>query len=259
MAVTQFTPYYRQIADKYADLIAEGVLKPGDPLPTMQQLAGLEGVSHQTAVRAVEYLRAAKLVTTTRSGSVVAPRRLISGAAAQLAGVRFPAAAAIIVNATEFIAAPERIAAIMGLLEVKRGQFNVGRREQVSCDEDMTPFLLEVQWWAPELTEAVPELLGPGALGPGQALELVAERTGRAVNRGWHASEARPILDDGREGPMLRAAPGYVVKADVMWFSSDGRTASEDPLMLLYWEMIVKQGLVTANEFTASAWATGVP
>jgi DNA-binding GntR family transcriptional regulator len=253
MAVVRNKPLHLQVADKYSDLIANGTLKPGDPLPTMAQMAGLEGVSHQTAVRAVEYLRAAKLVITDRSGSVVAPRRLISGAAAAFAGIRFPTAAAIVVNSAEFIAAPPRVAAIMGLLEVRPGMWNVGRREQVYCDAEMVPFLLEVSWYAPELTEAVPELLGPGALGPGRALELIAERTGRPVNRGWHASEARPILDDGREGPMLRAAPGYVVKADVMWFSSDGRTDGEDPLMLLYWEMIVKQGLVTANEFTASA------
>jgi DNA-binding transcriptional regulator YhcF (GntR family) len=259
MAVVRYKPLHLQVAEKYADLITQGVLKPGDQLPTMQQLGQLERVSHQTAVRAVEYLRAAKLVETSRSGSVVAPRRLISGPAAQLAGVRFPAAEKILVNAAGFIAAPERIAGIMasvpgvtGLLEVKPGQRNVIRREQVHLGPRDVPELLEVQWFAPELAEPVPELAAYASLGAGEALALIAERTGRAVSRGWHAREARPILDDGREGPMLELRPGTAVMAEVFWFSADGRTDDEPPTMLLYWEYIVRQGLVTSGEFTAA-------
>jgi hypothetical protein len=259
MTVVRYKPLHLQIADKYAELIARGVLKPGEQLPTMQQLSGLEGVSHQTAVRAVEYLRAAKLVTTTRAGSVIAPRRLITGPAAQLAGVRFPDAGAVLVNAAEFITAPERIAAIMGsipgvqgLLEVKPGQWNVGRREQLRLGPADVPEVLEVMWFAPELTGPVPELLGPAPLDAGDGLALVAERTGRAVNRGWHAREARPILDDGREGPLLGLPADAAVLAEVYTFSADGRTDDEPPLMLLYWEYVVRQGLVVAGEFAAA-------
>jgi hypothetical protein len=162
------------------------------------------------------------------------------------------------VNAAEFVEAPERVAAIMagvpgveGLLEVKPGQWNVGRREQLRLGPRDVPEVLEVQWWCPEVLEPVPELLGPGPLGAGDGLALVAERTGRVVSRGWHAREARPVLDDGREGPMLELPPDTAVMAEVYWFSSDGRTDDEPPLMLLLWEYIVRQGLVTASEFAA--------
>ena len=80
----------------------------------------------------------------------------------------------------------------------------------------------------PELLAAVP-LADPR--GP---LPLIAERTGDPASgllhdpvmfvRGRTAYRARPILDDGREGPLLGLEPGDYVSATVwMWFDQAGR------------------------------------
>jgi DNA-binding GntR family transcriptional regulator len=45
-------PSYREIADTMAERIKSGVLKPGDQMPTYEELAEEFGVSRATAARA---------------------------------------------------------------------------------------------------------------------------------------------------------------------------------------------------------------
>ncbi|HLR97326.1 MAG TPA: GntR family transcriptional regulator [Jiangellaceae bacterium] len=62
---------YLQIADHYRELIATGVLRSGDRLPTVIQMATTWRVSPGTAHKAVRRLRGEGLVRTTRQGTTV--------------------------------------------------------------------------------------------------------------------------------------------------------------------------------------------
>jgi GntR family transcriptional regulator len=238
-------PLHIQISDHYAGLIAAGQLQPGDRLPTMAEIAGEWGVSHQTAVRAVEWLRSARLVTTTpREGSFVAGRRLVTGPQQRLTGTAFPARESAEVTAAELIRAPSYVVPILGLAEVKPGEWHVIRREQVSYEAGGRPFMLSVSWFPAGLAELVPELVTREPLDePGGAGVLIGERTGRRVTHGRISREARLIKPDGREGPLLRLEPLSPVLAEVyVWFSG------EDTIE--YGEYCLIPGRVTENEFT---------
>lgn len=57
-------PLYLQIADHIRRLVALGVLRPGDRLPTVRELALRSGVNRNTAARAVQLLEQEGLVRT---------------------------------------------------------------------------------------------------------------------------------------------------------------------------------------------------
>jgi hypothetical protein len=234
---------YQQVADGIAAQIASGEYAQGDQLPSLEEIAGTWQVSHETAHRAVALLRSRRLVTTTpRVGSFVGAPREIPGPQQLLAGVRFPAADAIEVTAAGLAAAPGYIAPILGLTEAKPGFWPVGRREQVLYERDGLPLMLMVQWFPPELVNQVPALAGPDPLAPGDELPLLA-RAGRPVTRWTHSREARKILDDGREGPLLRLPQhSYVLAETYIW--GDAAGAAE------YGEYALIPNRVTVNEGT---------
>lgn len=240
-------PLYMQVHDHYARLIADGQLAPGDHLPTMQDIAADFGVSIQTAWRALQRLQSSGLVTISRDhGTTVTGPRLIQGPQQRITATRLPAAERIEVLAAETIPAPDYIAPILGLEVGPRpgGAHWVIRREQVSYEPDGTPFMLAVSWFPAELADIVPELLERAPItSPGGAARLIAERTARHITRGSMAREARPIKDDGREGPFLGLEPGTVVLAEVyVWM--------DDTDAIEYGEYCLIQRRVTENEFT---------
>ncbi len=68
-------PPYEQIRQQLADLITGGVLKAGDRLPPIRQLAADLGLAAGTVARAYQELETAGLVQTRRAaGTVVAPQ-----------------------------------------------------------------------------------------------------------------------------------------------------------------------------------------
>jgi hypothetical protein len=112
--------------------------------------------------------------------------------------------------------------------------------------------MLMTQWFPGALADAVPELAGPGPLPPGEAVRLIGERTGRAAVRGTQSREARQILGDGREGPLMNLLPGSYVLAET-WTLADGRMRAdgqpEEQDVLEYGEVILPPGRVTVNEW----------
>lgn len=58
------TPLYRQIVDQVRRRVAQGVLRPGDRLPTIRDLAARARVNRNTAARAFQELEASGLVHT---------------------------------------------------------------------------------------------------------------------------------------------------------------------------------------------------
>jgi DNA-binding transcriptional regulator YhcF (GntR family) len=67
------SPLYQQLRDQVVQAIADGRLKPGDPLASVRQLAVQFGINSATVGKGYELLRQEGFVRTSRrSGSVVA-------------------------------------------------------------------------------------------------------------------------------------------------------------------------------------------
>jgi GntR family transcriptional regulator len=59
-------PIYRQIRDRVVELILEGVLKEGDPLPSVRNVAAEQRVNPLTVLKAYQHLVDEQLVETKR-------------------------------------------------------------------------------------------------------------------------------------------------------------------------------------------------
>jgi GntR family transcriptional regulator len=59
-------PIYRQIRDRVVELILEGVLKEGDPLPSVRNVAAEQRVNPLTVLKAYQQLVDEQLVETKR-------------------------------------------------------------------------------------------------------------------------------------------------------------------------------------------------
>ena len=70
---TSESPLYQQLRDQVVVAIADGSLKPGEPLASVRQLATQFGINSATVGKGYDLLRQEGLVRTSRrSGSVVA-------------------------------------------------------------------------------------------------------------------------------------------------------------------------------------------
>ncbi len=68
-------PIYQQIRDQIVVGIAQGVLSPGEKLPTVRALADEAGVNMMTVSRAYQLLKQEGYITTDRrSGTVISAR-----------------------------------------------------------------------------------------------------------------------------------------------------------------------------------------
>lgn len=233
---------WRQITTHYTEQIANGELQPGDQLPTHRELAEEWGVALGSVTSAMNALAAAQLVTTDRHGTYVAGKRLIMSPTHRVRSlVRKVAGERIEVTAAAMVDAPEYIAHILDLDEGAR----VIRREQIHYEGDV-PVMLSVAWFPPGLAEDVPELLNRLPIdAPGQAARLVQDRTQRVLGRVEEAREARPVKDDGREGPLLRLVKGTACLAEVYLFQDQHGAAIE------YGEYVIPQGRVTIVTYNA--------
>jgi DNA-binding GntR family transcriptional regulator len=233
-----------QIHDRLSTAISAGDYPDGALLPSVTDLAGRYGVSRTTGNRALQWLVTDGVAESTGRGFVARPGRTILGPQQRLTGTRFPPSERVDVLGAGLVDAPPYVRPLLGLEPVRMdGLCPVIRREQLHFDTAGTPFMLSVEWYPPELGDPVPELMRPAPAGAG-LLRLIELRTGRRVVRGRQAREARPIRDDGREGPYLRLPEGSPVLAEVwMWF--DPQEA------VVYGEYVLLAGRVTENEYAA--------
>jgi hypothetical protein len=235
-----------QLHDLLADDIAAGRLADGIRLPSLRALAAEHEVSTATAGRAVAWLRDVDhQVVTDATGSYVRAGRYKPGPVQRLAWTGPPPGEHTDVIAADYVDAAvvyPRVITLLGLEPTPRGGVvPVVRREQRYFETDRDddpgggrPFALSVEWFPGELSVPCPELLHRVPLAdPRGALPLIAERTAdpdrwphKPVTfvRGRTAYEARRVLDDGREAPLLGLRLGDYVSATVwMWFDPDGR------------------------------------
>jgi len=80
---------HRRIAQDFRGAIVSGVLRPGEQLPTVVDLAARYSVSFGTAQRAIAQLRAAGLVSVSRGkrAVVVDPLASVDGEPAMVVGL----------------------------------------------------------------------------------------------------------------------------------------------------------------------------
>lgn len=81
VSTTDPTPPYEQLRRQLADLVAAGVLRPGDRLPPLRQLAVDLGLAVGTVARTYRELELAGLVVSRRGGGTRVADRLPAPAA----------------------------------------------------------------------------------------------------------------------------------------------------------------------------------
>lgn len=234
-------PVHRQVADDIAARISAGEpgYRPGDKLPPMRETAAEWDIAFSAAQNAYDLLASAGLVETRgKAGTfVLAPRNAL-GPQQRMRAVRTAPGELVTVTAAELVPAP---AYIRPILDLGAAVSHVVRREWVTMDTT-GPFMLSVSWAPPQYWALVPELAAERPLpDPAGTAHLIAGRTGQPVTWGRSSREARPIRDDGREGPLLGLAPGDCVLAEVyVWGHRE--------LILEYGEFVVRQGRVIETD-----------
>ena len=235
-------PLHLQISGHYKRMILDGEIRSGERLPSLRTITAEWGVGLPTAQRAIDHLKTEGLVRTSPEGTFANGHRTKYGPQQRMRMAAFPAAERIEARAAELVSAPAYVVPILDPLEAMAGFWPVVRREWVIYEDGDVPYVLWVSWSPAEAAEAVPELLDMQAqLDPGGVAKLISERTGRPITWGHSSREARPVKDDGREGPLLRLPGGAHVLAEVyQWASGDD--------VLEYGEFIVPEGRVIESD-----------
>ena len=122
------TPVYLQIVEQVQALTAAGVLKPGDRLPTLRQMAAEAQINFNTVARAYHVLDAAGVISTHhgRGTYAVAPppsaraRKARAQALDTLARDTVEAAARLGCAPEEVLAAVERAAGLAAGVPLRR-------------------------------------------------------------------------------------------------------------------------------------------
>jgi GntR family transcriptional regulator len=233
-------PVWQQIASYYTEKIASGELQPHTQLPTRRGIAQDWGVGLGSAEHAMNALVSAQLVYTDTQGTYVSDRRLIMSPTHRIRSrIRKVVGERIQVIDAALIDPPAYIGPILGLADGDQ----VIRREQIHYEGDV-PAMLSVAWFPSSLADLVPELLNRRPIDtPGEAVKLIQDRTQRVLGRIEEAREARPIKDDGREGPLLRLPKGAACLAEVYILHDQHSEVIE------YGEYVIPQGRVTLVEY----------
>lgn len=212
------TPNLR-IAEHYRQAIRDGQLAPGERLPTVRELAEQHSVATATARAAMGWLRTEGWIVTTQRGSFVAH---------DVANTATPA---------DRLARIRRTGSILGTGETRRVTSaallvpplyvaelfdqdpadQVVRREYV-IGSGHQRLALEVDWYPPQLAEAVPDLLST-AHASDDLLAQIERVTGRTVEYGRDAMHGREA--DQREASALGIRPGASILAGTHEWSDD--------------------------------------
>jgi GntR family transcriptional regulator len=115
-----FVPMYVQIQSRLLALIQAGDLRPGDPLPSEEQLSRIFAVSRMTSRQALQTLKNQGLAFRNKGqGTFVSQPRVekdiahLSGFTAEMRALGMKAGSRVLKSGT--VPAPDRIAALLGL------------------------------------------------------------------------------------------------------------------------------------------------
>ena len=235
-------PGYVQIANHYRDAILAGELRPGDRLPSINDLAKEWHVARETASKAISRLQVERAVYSTPKGTFVSsddhitrtPGDRIRGARP----VRIAPGETILLNEANIVLAPNYVAELLG---IEPGD-QVIRREEITSLRGK-PRMLSVDWIPTNHVMAEAELLGE--IGPDGPAKIIESLTGRHVTHAQDHLEGREA--DTREAGALSIPVGSPILAGVhVWSDADG--------VILYgeWCMPPRQVVTYAYEVTDS-------
>jgi len=252
-------PKYRQIMVLLKSQMEDGILRPGDRLPTVREITERWGVSHATATRAARELCRDGYAHVVGNATFVRDRgeddlvvkRILWGARSrpslgadalgygEFGGPAMkPGSAAV--TASGLVAAPDYVADVMELargtevLRVERVHRGLPRQNPDVPDR---PFELSVHWYPAVWAEISPSLLVTGtndATSPltdnGYGAQVAEERTGRRPAAGLEAYHAR--LADEREARLLEIEVSSPVLGVVeTWQDDDGVVEYRETVM----------------------------
>jgi DNA-binding GntR family transcriptional regulator len=223
-AITRGEPPYLQIARYYRDRIERAELRPGEPLPSVREMANLWNVAHTTAARALKTLQAEGLATSTPgAGSVVAPQSPGSPTAEELAnhlrttGQFYPPGYHSTILSAEIIDASDQIA---HALDLKPGEPVICRRRIVH-DDSGTPVEYSTCYIRGEFATHAPALLATEPI-PNGALGYLEAQTGKTATIGCDQHAARPASEESATA--LNLPVGTPVLIERHWWTSDDGT-----------------------------------
>lgn len=204
---------YMQVAERIRRRILDGVLKEGEKLPPVRELARAEGVSAATLGRSLDQLQVEGYITTSRRGTFVAnaPEVTASGYDRITRVLRTGSVLAegetLTVTDADLVRPPQYVADLFDLGDgdqVVRRQWHTGKGQQRTG--------LHVTWYPAHFAASVPELLSttPGRAAAGLLLK-VQEATGRRVIAGRDDVHGRDA--DAREASYLGIKIGSPILA----------------------------------------------
>lgn len=242
------TPNLR-IAEHYRQQIRDGILRPGDRLPSVRELSEQHAAATATIRAAMGWLRTEGWIVTTQRGSYVAEETVNTAAPAdRLERVRrtgsvLGAGETKRVLSAALIVPPLYVAELFDQDpggQVLRREYVVGTGRQ--------RLALEVDWYPPAFAELVPDLTStaPGsatAEHPGRGNDLIAQiekACGRRVTHGRDAMHSRAC--DQREASALAIAVGTPILAGAHeWSDAQG--------VIVYGEWCLPQRLTLGYEY----------
>jgi GntR family transcriptional regulator len=223
-AINRGEPPYLQIAHHYRDLIERAELLPGEPLPSVREMAHQWNVAHTTAARALKTLQAEGLATSTPgAGTVVASQGPGSPTAEELAnhlrttGQFYPPGYHSTILNAEIIKASDEIAQA---LDLEAGEPVICRRRIVR-DDSGTPVEFSTCYIRGEFAEPAPALLETEPI-PSGALGYLESKIGKTASTGCDQYAARPASDEAAAA--LDLAVGTPVLIERHWWTSDDGT-----------------------------------
>ncbi|MET9295548.1 GntR family transcriptional regulator [Streptomyces sp. NPDC003077] len=220
----------RRIAETYRQKIRDGVLFPGERLPSVREMSEEHGVATATVRAGMGWLRTEGWIVTTQRGSFVADAaRNVSTPADRLERIRrmgsiLGAGETKRVVSAEVIVPPLYVAELFDQEpneQVVRREYIIGAGKQ--------RLALEVDWYPREFAPLVPDLLSrepgvPVAGHPGRGNDLLSQiesATGRTVRCGRDAIHARTA--DHREAGHLGIPVGAPILAGAHeWSDKEG-------------------------------------
>lgn len=216
MPIQRNKPVYVQIAEDFRKKIRDGEMRPGQPLPSITELANELGVSRSTVAQAYNRLQVERAISTSTQGTVVSSDGIVT----RIPGDRLRTAIletneSIEVTAAERKRAPDYVAS---LLNLEPGS-EVIRREEITTIDGQRR-MLSVDWAAPSPTQFVEEALNPNPL-PGGIEGLLRSTTNRKVTHTEDFVRARGA--DTREASALQVPVGAPILAGAhVWTDADG-------------------------------------
>jgi GntR family transcriptional regulator len=211
------------IADKYRELILEGRLKPNTQLPTVEELAGREGVASATAAKVYAALQVEGLVRISHRGVFVSDEHGVTLVGLdRLSRIRrglpyLVEGESAYVNSAEVVTPPAYVADLFdldpSLARVLRREYVIGRSTH--------RLMLVVDWMPAEAAVLAPSLLKTNPSGVNQAVALYLKVSGRVITSARDDMHARRA--SGREAAQLLVATGSPVLGHVSrWWDDDG-------------------------------------